>query len=207
VEQILQQADFSKYPDGLMPAIVQDARTRTVLMLGFMSRESLERTVSTKLVTFYSRSRKELWTKGETSGNVLHLQNILIDCDADTLLVQARPAGPVCHTGSDTCFAEDNTDADDSVGFLSHLQSVIQHRKEHPTAASYTAKLFDKGMNKIAQKVGEEAVELIIEAKDEDNRDLFLGEAADLLYHMIVLLVQKGCTLQDVMEVLESRHR
>ncbi len=207
MEQILQQADFSKYPDGLIPAVVQDARTKNVLMLGFMSRESLEQTVSSKLVTFYSRSRKALWTKGETSGNVLHLQNIRIDCDADTLLVQVHPAGPVCHTGTDTCFAEENIDASDSVWFLSYLQSVIQQRKDTPTSSSYTAKLFDKGMNTIAQKVGEEAVELIIEAKDEDNRDLFLGEAADLLYHVIVLLIQKGCTLQDVMEVLKDRHR
>ncbi len=205
-DEIKEKAQFEKYPDGLIPAVVQDSLTRRVLMLGYMSRESLEKTLSTGLVTFYSRSRKELWTKGETSGNVLRLRDIKLDCDSDALLVQAVPAGPVCHTGEDTCFFEKNSpDQKDPVLFLSYLQRVIQDRKAHPVESSYTNKLFESGVQKISQKVGEEAVELILDAMD-DNRELFHGEAADLLYHIIVLLVQKDSTLEDVMKVLEERH-
>ena len=201
-----EQIDFDKYPDKLVPAIIQDARTNKVLMLGYMSRASLEKTLETGLVTFFSRSRKELWTKGETSGNVLTLRDIHLDCDGDALLVRAVPAGPVCHTGKDTCFSEENDPKSlVALEFLAYLQRVIEDRKAHPSSSSYTNKLFEKGVNKIAQKVGEEAVELIIEAKD-DNRDLFLGEAADLIYHLIVLLVHKGYQLEDVLEVLKGRH-
>lgn len=202
----MDEAQFSKYPDGLIPAIIQDAVTRRVLMLGYMSRESLQKTRETGLVTFYSRSRNTLWTKGETSGNVLHLRDIRLDCDKDAFLVKAVPAGPVCHTGEDTCFSEENShDGLDSLSFLSYLQDVIRDRKEHPNSSSYTCRLFSKGINAIAQKVGEEAVELIIEAKDVDE-NLFLQEAADLIYHLTVLLVQKGCSLEDVMKVLKERH-
>ena len=188
--------------DGLVPAIVQDASTHNVLMLGYMNKESLEKTLEEKVVTFYSRSKNRLWTKGETSGNFLNLVDAKIDCDKDTLLLRVNPIGPVCHTGSDTCFNEDNKDNN----FLLHLQSVIQERKDNPTEGSYTAKLFSKGINKVAQKVGEEAVELVIEAKD-DNEDLFLNEAADLMYHYLVLLVAKGYKLEDVLGILESRHK
>lgn len=205
-EEILKQARFEKFSDGLIPAIVQDHRTRRVLMLGYMSRESLEKTLQTALVTFYSRSRNTLWTKGETSGNVLHLRDVKLDCDSDALLVLAEPAGPVCHTGEETCFFEENTPGEkDPVLFLTYLQQVIQDRKEHPVSSSYTNALFEKGVKKISQKVGEESVELILEAMDE-NRDLFLGETADLLYHLLVLLVHKECTLEEVMTVLKERH-
>ncbi len=198
--------DFSKSPEKLVPAVVQDAVTAKVLMVGYMNEESLQKTLDTKLVTFFSRSRKTLWTKGETSGNVLNLRDIKVDCDGDTLLVQAVPAGPVCHTGDDTCFAEVNDPKEhEGVEFLSYLESVIQDRKKHPANGSYTNHLFDKGINKIAQKVGEEAVELVIEAKD-DNKDLFLGEAADLMYHYLVLLAEKGYTLEEMLAVLQSRH-
>ncbi len=207
MSDITRQAQFSKYPDNLIPAVIQDAVTNKVLMLGYMSRESLKKTIKTGLVTFYSRSRSELWTKGETSGNVLKLRDILLDCDSDAFLVKAVPAGPVCHTGQDTCFNEENNPKiQDPMQFLTYLQDVVQDRKDNPSKSSYTNKLFDKGVNAVAQKVGEEAVELIIEAKD-DNRELFLGEAADLLYHLIVLLVFKGYSLQDVMEVLQERHK
>lgn len=187
--------------DGLIPAIVQDAKTGTVLMLGYMNSESLVKTKATGLVTFFSRSKNRLWTKGETSGNTLELVEVLQDCDADTLLVKAHPNGPVCHTGADTCFDETNR----STHFLHHLEAVIQDRKQNPSDKSYTTSLFQKGINKVAQKVGEEAVELVIEAKD-DNRDLFLGEAADLMYHYIVLLTAKGFELEDVLAVLRERH-
>ena len=203
---LLDQIDFAKYPDNLVPAIIQDALTDKVLMLGYMSRESLEKTLASGLVTFYSRSRQELWTKGETSGNVLRLREMTPDCDQDALLVRAVPAGPVCHTGADTCFSETNTPGEqDPMEFLLYLQQVIEDRKANPSSSSYTNKLFEKGINKIAQKVGEEAVELVIEAKDE-HRELFLGEAADLIYHLLVLLVHKGYRLQDVMDVLKKRH-
>ncbi|HRS19308.1 MAG TPA: bifunctional phosphoribosyl-AMP cyclohydrolase/phosphoribosyl-ATP diphosphatase HisIE [Bacteroidales bacterium] len=195
--------DFTKTTDGLIPAIIQDSHTQVVLMLGYMNKESFEKTVATKKVTFYSRSRKTLWTKGETSGNFLHVVSILVDCDNDTILIKARPDGPTCHTGNDTCFNETNTPA---IDFLQYLENVIQTRKKQPVEGSYTNKLFEKGVNKIAQKVGEEAVELIIEAKDT-NEELFLGEAADLMYHYLVLLAQKGYSLKDVTQVLEKRHK
>ena len=193
--------DFSKYTDGLVPVIVQDAHTNVVLMLGFMNEEALKQTRETSLVTFFSRSKQRLWVKGESSQHYLHLENILSDCDNDTLLIKASPAGPVCHTGADTCFGEKNT----SPHFLSHLDKIIADRKNAPSENSYTASLFKKGINKIAQKVGEEAVELIIEAKD-NNSDLFKNEAADLLFHYLILLQAKGFTLEDVSAVLKQRH-
>ena len=196
------QVDFEKYTDGLVPAIVQDFHTLKVLMLGFMSAESLQKTRETRKVTFFSRSRQTLWTKGETSGNFLHLKDILIDCDRDTILIKAIPVGAVCHTGADTCFEEKN----EAENFLSELEKVIKLRKLEPSEDSYTTKLFRKGINKIAQKVGEEAVELVIEAKD-DNDDLFKNEAADLLYHTLVLLAAKNVDLQEVIEVLRFRKK
>lgn len=195
--------DFSKSADGLIPAVIQDAETNKVLMLGYMNQESYSKTLETKKVTFYSRSRSTLWVKGETSGNYLNLVESFIDCDNDTLLLKVRPDGPVCHTGADTCFAEEN---DNHIDFLYYLENVIQNRKKSPQEGSYTNKLFEKGVNKIAQKVGEEAVELVIEAKD-DNTELFLGEAADLMYHYLVLLAHKGFSLDDVIKVLEGRHK
>lgn len=198
--------DFTKDPGGLVPAVIQDAVTRRVLMLGYMNRESLEKTLDLGLVTFYSRSRNELWTKGETSGNYLKLRDIIADCDQDTLLVEAVPVGPVCHTGSDTCFDEVNDPSlMEGLDFLGYLQGVVQDRKKNPREESYTNKLFAKGVNKIAQKVGEEAVELVIEAKDE-NKELFMGEAADLIYHITVLLAHKGYTWEEVLAVLKERH-
>ncbi len=197
----LDQIDFAK-GNGLIPVIVQDVDTEKVLMLGYMNREALEKTLEAGRVTFFSRSKQRLWTKGETSGNYLELKSIKEDCDRDTLLIRAAPVGPVCHTGSDTCFDEKNLPRD----FIRHLEKVIQSRKAHPEAGSYTASLFAKGINKVAQKVGEEAVELVIEAKD-DNEELFLGEAADLLYHYLVLLTAKGYALDDVVRVLKERHR
>jgi phosphoribosyl-ATP pyrophosphohydrolase/phosphoribosyl-AMP cyclohydrolase len=199
--------DFKKL-DGLIPAIIQDARTSTVLMLGFMSSEALEKTRKEGKVTFYSRTKNRLWTKGEESGNFLHVVDILEDCDQDTLLIKARPAGPVCHTGQDTCFNEVNGMKQDpeGIGFIAELQELILERKKEMPEGSYTTSLFNEGINKIAQKVGEEAVELLIEAKDE-NDSLFLNEAADLLYHLLVLLAAKGKAVQDVVSVLEQRHR
>lgn len=196
------QVDFNKYPDGLAPAIIQDAITNKVLMLGFMSEAALEKTKSIKKVTFFSRSKQRLWTKGEESGNFLDIVEILIDCDMDTILIKANPAGPVCHTGADTCFNEIN--AADS--FLPGLEKIISSRKNNPVAASYTSSLFAKGINKIAQKVGEEAVELVIESKD-NNDELFKNEAADLLFHYLILLQAKGFTLKDIEQILEERHR
>ncbi len=194
--------DFEKYADGLVPTVVQDSSTRNVLMVGFMNREALAKTLETKQVTFYSRSRQALWTKGETSGNFLCLESVCTDCDRDTILVQATPVGPVCHTGAATCFTDSN--AGKSL-FLEKLSRVIETRKTALAGSSYTKSLFERGINKIAQKVGEEAVELVIEAKD-DNKDLFLGEAADLLYHFLVLLAAKEIALDEVIEVLEVRH-
>jgi phosphoribosyl-AMP cyclohydrolase / phosphoribosyl-ATP pyrophosphohydrolase len=193
--------DFDKYADGLVPAIIQDAATGKVLMLGFMNAASLDKTNELGKVTFFSRSKQRLWTKGEESGNFLLVKEILVDCDNDTLLVKASPAGPVCHTGADTCFAEKNIPA----GFTAYLETVIADRRKNPTENSYTASLFAKNINKIAQKVGEEAVELVIESKD-DNAELFLGEAADLLFHYLVLLQAKGFALADVEAVLQKRH-
>ena len=194
--------DFAKYSDQLVPAIVQDYVTNKVLMLGFMNEESLAKTQESGKVTFYSRTKKRLWTKGEESGNFLILKELLIDCDNDTILIKANPAGPVCHTGADTCFNEKN----DSDTFLTYLENVIEQRKTLEPEQSYVSSLFKKGINKIAQKVGEEAVEVVIEAKD-NNEELFLNEAADLLFHYLILLNAKGHKLQDVIEILQERHR
>jgi phosphoribosyl-AMP cyclohydrolase / phosphoribosyl-ATP pyrophosphohydrolase len=196
-----QQVDFQKSSDGLVPAIVQDAATLKVLMLGYMNQEALDKTLTEGKVTFFSRSKQRLWTKGEESGNFLHLQEIRVDCDSDTLLIKANPAGVVCHTGADTCWDEKNVSND----FLNKLECVINERKNNPSDNSYTSKLFARGINKIAQKVGEEAVEVVIEAKD-DNEELFLNESADLLFHYLVLLSAKGYQLSDVLSVLEKRH-
>lgn len=193
--------DFSKYADGLMPAIVQDAVSNKVLMLGFMNEEALTKTNAEGKVTFFSRSKQRLWTKGETSNNFLFVKEIITDCDNDTLLIKATPAGPVCHTGADTCFNENNSSFS-----IEKLEAIIADRKNNPTDSSYTASLFAKGINKIAQKVGEEAVELVIESKD-DNKEKFLGEAADLLYHYLVLLQAKDHKLDDVIKVLSQRHK
>lgn len=189
--------------EGLIPAIVQDAETLKVLMLGYMDEAAWKQTRETGKVTFFSRSKQRLWVKGETSGNFLHLVEMHLDCDDDALLVKARPDGPTCHTGADTCFMEDN---ENHVQFINYLESIIKDRKENPSEKSYTTSLFQKGINKVAQKVGEEAVELVIEAKD-DNEDLFLGEAADLLFHYLILLEAKEIPLQKVIEVLKKRHR
>lgn len=195
------QIDFSKYTDGLVPVIIQDAVTGKVLMLGFMNEEALAQTKQESRVTFFSRSKQRLWTKGETSGNFLLVKEILTDCDNDTLLIKAIPIGPVCHTGTDTCFNEKNS------GFsLQRLETIIKDRKNNPSDGSYTSSLFAKGINKIAQKVGEEAVELVIESKDNDP-DKFIGEAADLLYHYLVLLAAKGYSLEDVETILAQRHK
>jgi len=193
--------NFEKYIDGLVPAVVQDHNTNKVLMLGFMNDEALQKTQSLGKVTFYSRSKKRLWTKGEESGNFLFLKEIIADCDNDTLLVKAEPVGPVCHTGADTCFGETN-----GSDFLQTLSDQIRQRFHDRARNSYTSNLFDKGINKVAQKLGEEAIELVIEAKD-DNSDLFLNEAADLLYHYMVLLQAKGFSLDDVKKVLVGRHK
>jgi len=189
---------------GLAPAIVQDADTGTVLMLGWMNAESLARTNELGLVTFFSRSKGRLWTKGEESGNHLRLVSVAVDCDADALLVKARPAGPTCHTGTDTCWSETNRAA--PVAFVAELEEIISARREDAPEGSYTASLFADGINRMAQKVGEEAVELVIEAKDNDTEE-FLGEAADLLFHYLVLLQAKDHTLADVVNVLQERHR
>lgn len=194
--------DFEKQ-NGLIPAIVQDYSTQKVLMLGYMNEEAYKKTLDTKLATFFSRSRNELWTKGETSGNYLHVKEIIHDCDQDTILLKADPTGPVCHTGKDTCFDEENKVG---IEFVEYLSKVIKDRNENPTDASYTSSLFEKGINKIAQKVGEEAVELVIESKD-DNKELFLNEAADLLFHYLVLLEAKGIDISELMGVLKSRHK
>ncbi|MCR6719508.1 MAG: bifunctional phosphoribosyl-AMP cyclohydrolase/phosphoribosyl-ATP diphosphatase HisIE [Chitinophagaceae bacterium] len=193
--------DYSKYTDGLVPAIVQDATTLRVLMLGFVNEESLRITKETGHVTFFSRSRNQLWTKGETSGNFLKYVSMMVDCDADTVLIKARPIGPVCHTGQDTCFNERN-----ELPFLQKLSDTIQNRYEDRSGGSYTSGLFEKGINAMAQKVGEEAVELVIEAKDNDE-NRFLNEAADLLFHYMVLLRGKGYSINDVISVLETRHK
>ncbi len=200
----MMQVDFEKYPDRLVPTIVQDAETGRVLMLGFMNEEALEITRRTGKATFYSRSRQKIWTKGETSGNFLSVREILIDCDADTILLKVEPKGKVCHTGADTCFKEENFKS--SKAFLQELENIIESRKKSSPEKSYTAKLFSKGINKIAQKLGEEAIELIIESKNDDP-ELFKAEAADLLYHFLVLLSAKNTRLSDVLQVLENRSR
>lgn len=195
--------DFNKSSDGLVPAIIQDAKTKNVLMLGYMNQEAYDKTNEIGLVTFYSRSKSRLWTKGEESGNVLSLVDIKIDCDNDTLLVSVHPKGPTCHTGTDTCWHEQNVQ---SYGFLSTLEDVITSRVENAEGQkSYVASLFAKGINKVAQKVGEEAVEVVIEAKD-NNDDLFLEESADLLFHYLILLQAKGFRLEHVINILEGRH-
>lgn len=193
--------DFAKFKDGLVPTIIQDYKTNIVLMLGYMNEESLAKTKIEKRVTFFSRSKNRLWTKGEESGNYLDVKEILLDCDNDTILIKANPHGPVCHTGSDSCFAEKNI----SKNFLDELAKIIKLRKENPQSDSYISKLFAKGINKIAQKVGEEAVEVVIEAKDNDKK-LFLDESADLLFHFMLLLEAKDLDLSDVIEVLQRRN-
>lgn len=195
--------DFSKTEGGLVPAIVQDATTKNVLMLGYMNQEAVDKTLASKKVTFYSRSKNRLWTKGEESGNFLNLVSISVDCDQDTLLVKASPVGPTCHKGTDTCWAEDNNE---SYGFISELESIITERVANKdTANSYVASLFSKGINKVAQKVGEEAVEVVIEAMDK-NDQLFKEESADLLFHYLMLLQAKGYSLKDIVAVLKDRH-
>ena len=196
----ISQIDFAK-SDGLVPCIVQDAITKNVLMLGYMNANAILKTLETKHVTFYSRSKKRLWMKGETSGNVLKFVDMKLDCDQDTILVKANPTGPTCHKGADTCFNESN-----SAWSLQNLEAIIEDRKQNPKAGSYTTDLLSGSINKIAQKVGEEAVELVIEAKDQ-NESLFLGEAADLMFHYLVLLHAKGHTLGDVLSVLQKRHK
>ena len=196
--------NFDKNKDGLVPAIIQDASTKSVLMLGYMNFEAYEKTISTKKVTFFSRTKKRLWTKGEESGNYLNLVSIKQDCDNDTLLVQVNPTGPTCHKGTDTCWGEVNQE---TFGFITHLETVIEDRiKNEDAKNSYIAALFEKGINKVAQKVGEEAVEVVIEAKD-NNDDLFLNESADLLFHYLLLLQAKGFKLNDVVSLLKDRHR
>ncbi len=193
------QINFKKL-NGLVPCVVQDATTGVVLMMGFMNEEAFRKTTLEGRITFFSRTKQRLWTKGETSGNFLQCVDMILDCDQDTLLIKARPTGPVCHTGADTCFGEKN----ESPG-LGFLEAIIKERKKNPRPGSYTNSLFDAGINKVAQKVGEEAIELVIEAKD-NNKALFLNEAADLMYHYLVLLVAKGYALDDVMDVLSQRH-
>jgi phosphoribosyl-ATP pyrophosphohydrolase/phosphoribosyl-AMP cyclohydrolase len=189
--------------EGLIPAIIQDANTKNVLMLGYMNQESFDKTIKTNKVTFYSRSKQRLWTKGEGSRNFLRLVSIKNDCDDDTLLITVLPDGPTCHKGTDTCWSEENNGEH---GFLSHLEDIIENRIENPNESSYIASLFKRGINKIAQKVGEEAVEVIIEAKD-NNDHLFLDESADLLFHYLILLQAKGHKLSDIVEVLRSRQK
>ena len=195
--------DFLKFADGLIPAIIQDANTNIVLMLGYMNKEAMHKTIETKLVTFYSRSRKRLWTKGEVSKNYLHLIDIKLDCDSDTFLIKAKPDGPACHTGSDTCFNEENIN--DKGNFLLQLEKIVESRRKSPKPKSYISSLLIKGLNAVAQKVGEEAVELIIEAKDNDA-ERFQNEAADLLFHYLILLQAKGFELNDITDILKTRH-
>jgi len=198
----LKKINFEKV-GGLVPTIVQDAFSKEVLMLGYMNEEALEKTLATGKVTFFSRTKQRLWTKGESSGNFLILKDIKLDCDRDTVLIKVAPLGPVCHQGTDTCFGEENKS---KTAFIDKLRATIKDRKQNPTDKSYMASLFAKGINKVAQKVGEEAVEIVIEAKD-DNKELFLGEAADLLYHYLVLLEAKDYELEEVMAVLMERHK
>lgn len=195
----IHKLDFEK-SQGLIPCIVQDASTYRVLMLGYMNQEALDKTLAENRLTFFSRTKQRLWTKGETSGNYLALVDVTMDCDQDTLLFKVNPTGPTCHTGSDTCFNEENEGAG-----LDFLERIINDRKNNPKPGSYTNQLLNSGINKVAQKVGEEAVELVIEAKD-DNKELFLNEAADLMYHFLVLLSAKGVKLEEIVNVLKSRH-
>jgi len=198
----MQKPDFSKGENGLLPAVIQDNITGKVLMLGYMNEEALEKTQSTGKVTFFSRSKQRLWTKGESSSNFLHLVDISLDCDQDAFLIKVNPDGPTCHKGTDTCWDEKN----ESIGFINQLEAVIEGRRKGDKEKSYVKSLFDEGINKMAQKVGEEAVEVVIEAKD-DNEELFLNESADLLFHYLILLQAKGYKLQDVVKILEGRHR
>jgi len=194
--------DFEKV-NGLVPAIIQDVTTGSVLMLGYMNQEAIDKTESSGKVTFFSRSKQRLWTKGETSGNFLEFIQMTVDCDNDTLLIKAKPLGPVCHTGTATCFGDEPSE---DLSFLNVLESIITDRKENASDKSYTSSLFKRGINKVAQKVGEEAVELVIEAKD-DNDELFTNEAADLLFHYMILLQAKGFKLKDILSVLKERHQ
>lgn len=195
--------DFKKNQNGLVPAIIQDAVSGKVLMLGYMNAQAWEVTQETGKVTFFSRSKNRLWTKGEESGNFLYFVDAKVDCDADTLLIQVKPEGPTCHKGTETCWGEENTA---SYGFLSQLEEIIEQRRISSEESSYVASLFKKGINKIAQKVGEEAVETVIEAKDS-NTDLFLNEAADLLFHYLILLKAKGHSLDEIASLLQTRHK
>jgi phosphoribosyl-ATP pyrophosphohydrolase/phosphoribosyl-AMP cyclohydrolase len=197
------EPDFTKAVDGLLPAIIQDDHTGKVLMQGYMNKESFQKTLDEKVVWFYSRSKKRLWKKGETSGNELQVSAVRLDCDLDSILIKVIPLGPVCHTGADTCFNEINTVSYD---WIKHLEAIIEQRQKSGDSKSYVASLFEKGINKIAQKVGEEAVEVVIEAKD-DNEELFLNESADLLFHYLILLKAKGYGLNDVLEILKSREK
>ena len=199
---LVNRIDFTKSSSGTVPAIIQDASTNVVLMLGYMNKDALLETIDSELVTFFSRSKGRLWAKGETSKNYLHVIEIKTDCDFDTLLIKAKPDGVVCHTGAETCFNEENSGQD----FLRALEKIIEGRKKHPVSGSYTSTLFKEGINRMAQKVGEEAVELVIESKD-NNSKLFLNEAADLMFHYLVLLQAKNKTLDNVIEVLEKRHK
>ena len=198
----VRRINFSKSSDGTVPAIIQDAATQVVLMLGYMNKDALLETIDSGLVTFFSRSKQRLWVKGETSKNYLHVVDIKSDCDFDTILIKARPEGNVCHTGAETCFNEENSGKD----FLRTLEKIIAGRKKRPVSGSYTSTLFKEGINRMAQKVGEEAVELVIEAKDNNNK-LFVNEAADLMFHYLVLLQAKNKSLEDVIKVLEKRHQ
>ena len=197
------EPDFTKTVDGLLPAIIQDDHTGKVLMQGYMNKESFQKTLDEKVVWFYSRSKQRLWKKGETSGNELQVSTVRLDCDLDSILIKVIPLGPVCHTGADTCFNEINTVSYD---WIKHLEAIIEQRQKSGDSKSYVASLFEKGINKIAQKVGEEAVEVVIEAKD-DNEELFLNESADLLFHYLILLKAKGYELNDVLEILKSREK
>ena len=194
------QPDFTK---GLIPAVIQDASTLKVLMLGYMNEEAYTKTIADQRVTFFSRSKNRLWTKGETSENYLDVVNMFVDCDQDTILIQVKPAGPTCHTGSDTCFDESNAD---NAAWLDQLKHIIRSRKNASADSSYTASLYQKGTHKIAQKVGEEAVELVIEAM-MDNDELFKGEAADLIFHLLVLLEDRGIGLEEIVKTLQARHQ
>lgn len=196
------QINFDKYSDGLVPAIIQDIDTGKVLMLGYMNKEAFDQTMASDKITFYSRSKQRIWVKGEESGNFLQLKSFAVDCDHDALLFKAKPLGPTCHTGADTCWGEVNHTND----FLDHLEAIIELRKKSSDQSSYVHTLFQKGVNKIAQKVGEEAVEMVIEAKD-NNAELFLNEAADLLFHYLILLNAKGYALNDVKQILQQRHK
>ena len=197
------EPDFTKAVDGLLPAIIQDDHTGKVLMQGYMNKEAFQKTLDEKVVWFYSRSKQRLWKKGETSGNELQVSSVRLDCDLDSILIKVIPLGPVCHTGADTCFNEINTVSYD---WIKHLEAIIEQRQKSGDSKSYVASLFEKGINKIAQKVGEEAVEVVIEAKD-DNEELFLNESADLLFHYLILLKAKGYGLNDVLEILKSREK